>query len=193
MSVFSPFPNNIPGGDIPIKVLPSNEQRPALPIRSVLVSPAFILDYQWVFPFDEGILQAVDGMASPIMEAIKAVFPEGFVPNRKAKYVRFRFENEDGSFWGGEDIDITARFSEFFEWKWTNPKNGLSQPHRWHRPVWLTFRAWQIVRSQVSRRTWDNVPSSELTIEILQARKDYFDKGMYQEHGFPVRLVLTLE
>jgi hypothetical protein len=193
MPVLTPSPDiRIPGGDLPLKVLPNDGQCQALPLRFTMVSPA-VLDFQWVFPLDESILQMVDGVASPIVQAIKAVFPVGFVPNRKAKYVRFRFENEDGSFWGGEDIDITARFSEFFEWKWTNPKNGLSQPHRWHRPVWLTFRAWQIVRSQVSMRAWDPVPTSELTIEILQARKDYFDKGMYQEHGFPVRLILTLE
>lgn len=193
MTSFIPFMNHrLPGGDPLLEVSLSEGQSPVLPIRSVLV-PAFIQDYQWVFPFDESILQAVDGVASPIVQAIKAVFPEGFVPNREAKHVRFRFENEDGSFWGGEDIDITARFSEFFEWKWTNPKSGLSQPHRWHRPVWLTHRAWQIVRSEVSRRNWDPVPPSELTIPILQARKDYFDKGMYQKHGFPVRLVLTLE
>ena len=47
--------------------------------------------------------------------------------------------------------------------------------------------------SQVSKRNWDDVPPSELTIEVCQARKGYFDNGMYQEHGFPVHLILTLE
>jgi hypothetical protein len=182
----------IPGGDLPLKVLSSDEGSSiTLPFRSLVVSP-MILDSQWVFPLTKDSFQDLNGMTAPIVRSIEAIFPVGFVPNRKAKRVSFRFENEDGSFWGGEEVDLVAQFNEFFGWEWTDSK-GLSHPNRWHRPAWLTLRAWQLVRSQVSRRNWDYVEPKDLTIEILQTRKDYFDGGMYQEHGFPVRLVLTLE
>ena len=150
-------------------------------------------DTKWIFPLTKGSFQDTKGLAAPIMDEIQTTFPVGFILDQKAKFVRFRFENDDGSFWGGKDTDLIARFDEFFEWKWTNPRNGLSQPTRWHRPSWLTFRAWQLLRSEISRRTWDDVQPSELTIEILKTRKSYFDEGMYQEHGFPARLILTLE
>jgi hypothetical protein len=190
MSTFIPFPSDrVPGGDPPI-VYPTDQDQTPLPIRLVLGS--VMPDAKWVFQLDESSFRETNGKDPPIVDAIKSVFPWGFVPEQKAKYVIFRFENEDGSYWGGEDIDLRAKFEEFFKW-WAKSDESTSFRSSWYRPAWLTFRAWQLLRGQVSRRSWDDVAPSELTIEILQTRKNYFDEGMYQEHGYPARLILTLE
>jgi hypothetical protein len=157
-----------------------------------MVKQALPSDTKWVFPLEEGFFQASRDADSPLAKEFKSFFPDGFVPDQKAEYLLFRFENEDGSYWGGEDIDLRARFDEFFEWGWTDSR-GVVRPMLWHRPAWITLRAWQILRFSVSKRNWDDIPSSELTIEICQSRKDYHDKGMYLVHGFPARLIIEVE
>jgi len=159
-----------------------------------MADQAALSDTKWVFPLSEGFHQKPNNDEdSPLAKEFKSFFPDGFVPDQKAEYIVFRFENEDGSYWGGEDIDLKARFDEFFKWGFRSPRDGSILPMLWQRPAWLTLRAWQLLRLSVSHRNWDDIPPSELTIKILQARKDYFDKGMYKKHGFPVRLIITLE
>lgn len=151
-------------------------------------------DTKWVFQLSEGFHQQSSRYEdSPLAREFKYFFPDGFVPDQKAEYVVFRFEIEGGSYWGGEDINLRARFDEFFKWSYKSHRDGSTLPMLWHRPAWLTLRAWQLLRLSVSRRNWNAVPSSELTVEVLQSRKDYYDKGMYLIHGFPARLVITLE
>jgi len=74
-----------------------------------------------------------------------------------------------------------------------DPRDGSKHPNRLHHPAWFTLRAWQMLKSRVSRRSWDSTPNSELTLEIMRARGLHYIEGVYQEHGHPTRLILTLK
>jgi hypothetical protein len=135
---------------------------------------------EWVFALTSTSFQ-VD-REGPLAEEISSVFPRGFIPSPVRKYVHFRFENEDGSPWGGEDLNLTASFEEFFKY---GPKD--------QRPTWMSFRAWDKLTYHTSRRNWDFVENKDLTREVLESRYLFYKEGMYQKYGFPVRMVLTLE
>ena len=145
----------------------------------------------WVFPITKESFQKDSDGKSPIEKVLEATFPRGFTPETSAKSVLVKFENEDGTPWGGEDINLMARFNEFFEWEWVDCRDGSKRPTTGHRPSFLTFRAWQLLRSSVSRRNWDVVPPSDLTVDILKQRGQYFTEGMYVVHGFPSRLTIS--
>jgi len=170
------------------------ERHTAAAVQSDIVN-SDPFESRWSFPLTKDSLSIWDNK-SPLSEVIKSIFPNEFVPHHKSKWVLFRFENEDGSFWGGEDIGLRAKFEEFFRWKWADQHGGL-HPVCLYRPVWLTFRAWQMLRDHVARSKWEHVdwkslPSDEAAIEILKSRKQYCDVGIFEEHGFPARLVITL-
>lgn len=170
-----------------------SEKHTAAAVQNDIVN-SDIHECRWSFPLARDSFAFGDSN-SPLSKVIESIFPNQFVPHHKSKWVLFRFENEDGSVWAGEDIGLRARFEEFFRWEYADQHGGL-HPVRLYRPVWVTFRAWQMLRDHVSRSKWEYVDwksvPSEAAIEILQTRKQYYDVGIFEEHGFPARLVITL-
>lgn len=113
--------------------------------------------------------------------------------------VHMRFENEDGSCWGMEH-DYTSVGSTFFQTEFTMTVDGKTSVHpmNQYNPWFIVARAWQLLRSQVHRDTYPKgfnpLPKDSIdAIAELQVRDEWYQVGLFERFGYPVRLVITLE
>ena len=113
--------------------------------------------------------------------------------------VHMRFENEDGSCWGMEH-DYTSVGSTFFQTEFTMTVDGKTSVHpmNQYNPWFIVARAWQLLRSQVHRDTYPKgfnpLPKDSIdAIAELQVRDEWYQVGLFERFGYPVRLVITLD
>lgn len=96
--------------------------------------------------------------------------------------VHMRFENEDGSCWGMEH-DYIAKGSIFFQ----------IREHQ-HQPTFVVDRVWKLLRNQIYHQLIDEISGAEINFDtVFQAREKWFQVGMFEKFGYPVRLIITLE